>query len=568
MTLTSRARRTTTVCVLRYDFGMRRQWIPLLVAGLLAVSVPAGSEDTQTSDVLWKIRREAQDRSQILSTLHVLTDVYGPRLTGSPNLKHAGEWALAQMTSWGLTSTKLEPWNFGHPGWLNERLTAHLVSPVTDALVGEVLAWTPSTNGVVRATAFQLVPPDRPTADSLAAYLDTVGAKVKGHAVLIGRPQKVSVIFNPAARRLDEDEARDRFDAVNPTPSPFANQRAQTSEGGRLTNNQINEQIDRFLVAQGAALRLNDAGRALGQIRAFNNRTFDVTKAVPTIVLRNEDFGRIARLVGDGRTVEIEAEIVNRSYPEGTTAFNTIGEIRGTDKADEVVMLGAHLDSWHAATGATDNAIGCAVILEAARILKAVGVTPRRTIRLALWSGEEQGLLGSKAYVAEHFGGFESPKPEYEKFAGYVNIDSGTGRVRGLTVFGPPEAAVAVREAVAPLADLGVAGAITTNSRRTGGTDSTSFNAAGLPGIGTTLDPIEYQSATWHTNLDTYERIVEEDVKKSAIVIATTVYALAMRDEALPRFTGDAMPKPDTPPESPEKKPATPTAPKPTTAAK
>jgi hypothetical protein len=553
---------------LRYDFGMRRQWIPLLVAGLLAVSVPAGSEDTQTSDVLWKIRREAQDRSQILSTLHVLTDVYGPRLTGSPNLKHAGEWALAQMTSWGLTSTKLEPWNFGHPGWLNERLTAHLVSPVTDALVGEVLAWTPSTNGVVRATAFQLVPPDRPTADSLAAYLDTVGAKVKGHAVLIGRPQKVSVIFNPAARRLDEDEARDRFDAVNPTPSPFANQRAQTSEGGRLTNNQINEQIDRFLVAQGAALRLNDAGRALGQIRAFNNRTFDVTKAVPTIVLRNEDFGRIARLVGDGRTVEIEAEIVNRSYPEGTTAFNTIGEIRGTDKADEVVMLGAHLDSWHAATGATDNAIGCAVILEAARILKAVGVTPRRTIRLALWSGEEQGLLGSKAYVAEHFGGFESPKPEYEKFAGYVNIDSGTGRVRGLTVFGPPEAAAAVREAVSPLADLGVAGAITTNSRRTGGTDSTSFNAAGLPGIGTTLDPIEYQSATWHTNLDTYERIVEDDVKKSAIVIATTVYALAMRDDALPRFTKEAMPKPDPPPESLETKPVTPATPKPTTAAR
>ena len=547
---------------------MRRQWIPLVVAGLLAVSVPAGSEDTQTSDVLWKIRREAQDRSQILSTLHVLTDVYGPRLTGSPNLKHAGEWAIAQMTSWGLTNTKLEPWNFGHPGWLNERLTAHLVSPATDALVGEVLAWTPSTNGVVRAAAFQLVPPDRPTADSLAAYLDTVGAKVKGQAVLIGRPQKVSVIFNPAARRLDEDEARDRFDAVNPTPSPFANQRAQTPDGGRLTTNQINEQIDRFLVAQGAALRLNDAGRALGQIRAFNNRTFDAAKAVPTIVLRNEDFGRISRLVADGRTVEIEVEIVNRSYPEGTTAFNTIGEIRGTDKADEVVMLGAHLDSWHAATGATDNAIGCAVILEAARILRAVGVTPRRTIRVALWSGEEQGLLGSKAYVAEHFGGFESPTPEYEKLAGYVNIDSGTGRVRGLTVFGPPEAAAAVREAVAPLADLGVAGAITTNSRRTGGTDSTSFNAAGLPGIGTTLDPIEYQSATWHTNLDTYERIVEEDVKKSAIVIATTVYALAMRNEALPRFTRDAMPKPDAPPESPETKPATPAAPKPTTAAK
>ncbi len=550
---------------------MRTRFVPLLVVGLLTVSHPAGSQgnDNAGSDVIWKIRREALERSQILSTLHVLTDVYGPRLTGSPNLKQAGEWAVAQMSSWGLSNTKLEPWDFGHPGWLNERFTAHLVAPVKDALVGEVLAWTPSTNGVVRASAFQLDPPSRPTAESLTAYLDGVGDKVKGRAVLVGLPQKVGVNFNPAAKRLDDDEARDRFDAVNPTPSPFANQRSPTPEAGRLTNNQINEQIDRFLVAHGAALRLNDARRGLGQIRAFNNRTFDVAKAVPTIVLRNEDFGRISRLAADGRTVELEVEIVNRSFPEGATAFNTIGEISGTDKAEEVVMLGAHLDSWHAATGATDNAIGCAIVLEAVRILKAVGITPRRTIRVALWSGEEQGLLGSKAYVAAHFGTFESPKPEFQKFAGYVNIDSGTGRVRGLTVFGPPEAAAVIREAVAPLTDLGVAGATTTSSRRTGGTDSTSFNAAGLPGIGTTLDPIEYQSATWHTNLDTYERIVEEDVKKSAVVVATTVYALAMRDEALPRFTKEAMPKPDTPPASPDAKPTpSPAAPKPTAAAK
>jgi carboxypeptidase Q len=322
---------------------MRKRFVPLLVVGLLAVSFPARSEDEPASDVVWKIRREAAERSQILSTLHVLTDVYGPRLTGSPNLKQAGEWVVQQMTSWGLSNATLEAWDFGHPGWLNERFTAHLVSPVRDALVGEVLAWTPSTNGVVRAAAFQLAPPDRPSAESLATYLDSVSDKVKGRAVLIGMPQKVGVVFNPAAKRLDEDEARDRFDAVNPTPSPFANQRPPTPEAGRLTTNQLNEQIDRFLVSHGAALRLNDAGRALGQIRAFNNRTFDVTKAVPTIVLRNEDFGRISRLVADGRTVELEVEIVNHSYPDGTTAFNTVGEIPGSDKADEVVMLGAHL---------------------------------------------------------------------------------------------------------------------------------------------------------------------------------------------------------------------------------
>ena len=212
-------------------------------------------------------------------------------------------------------------------------------------------------------------------------------------------------------------------------------------------------------------------------------------------------------------------------------------------------MLGAHLDSWHAATGATDNAIGCAIMMEAARILKALDVKPRRTIRVALWSGEEKGPLGSKAYVAEHFGSFEAPKPDFDHFDGYINIDSGTGRVRGLTIFGPPAAADVIRAAVTPLADLGIAGAVSTKSRRTGGTDSTSFNAAGLPGIGSAQDPIEYQSDTWHTNLDTYERIIEDDVQKNAIIVATTVYDLAMRDDALPRFPKDGMPaaEPETP---------------------
>jgi Zn-dependent M28 family amino/carboxypeptidase len=229
-------------------------------------------------------------------------------------------------------------------------------------------------------------------------------------------------------------------------------------------------------------------------------------------------------------------------YLEGRTSYNVIAEIPGTDKADEVVMLGGHLDSWHAATGATDNAIGCAVMMEAARILSAVGAAPRRTIRVALWTGEEQGLLGSQAYVKAHFGTVEDPKPGFAKFGGYFNIDSGTGRARYMTVFGPPEAGAILRDALASFQDLGVMGATTTRSRQRGGTDHTSFNEAGLPGIGISQDPIQYQSHTWHTNLDTYERIVEEDVKKSAIVIAAAVYQVAMRSELLPRLTGDQMP--------------------------
>jgi Zn-dependent M28 family amino/carboxypeptidase len=265
---------------------------------------------------------------------------------------------------------------------------------------------------------------------------------------------------------------------------------------------------------------------------------------VPTLVLRNEDYGRISRILADGTPVRLEFTIVNRSYPEGRTSYNAIAEIPGTDKKEEVVMLGGHLDSWHSATGATDNAIGCAVMMEAARILKAIGVQPRRTIRVALWGGEEQGLLGSKAYVKEHFGTAENPRPEFATFAGYFNVDSGTGRIRGASVFGPDEAAAVLREAFAPFADLGVMGASATRSRRSGGTDSTSFNEAGLPGIGLSQDPIEYGSYTWHTNLDTYERIVEEDVQKSAIAIAAAVYHLAMREAMLPRFSKEEMPAP------------------------
>jgi Zn-dependent M28 family amino/carboxypeptidase len=227
--------------------------------------------------------------------------------------------------------------------------------------------------------------------------------------------------------------------------------------------------------------------------------------------------------------------------------YNAIAEIPGTDKADEVVMLGGHLDSWHAATGATDNAIGCAVMMEAARILRAIGARPRRTIRVALWGGEEQGLLGSKAYVREHFGTAEDPKPEFHKFNGYFNVDSGTGRIRSASVFGPPEAATVLREIFKPFEDLGMMGARATTGRRSGGTDSTSFNEAGLPGIGLSQDPIQYQTYTWHTNLDTYERIVEEDVKKSAASIASAVYHLAMRDEMLPRFSKENMPARPTP---------------------
>jgi len=536
----------------------RRRLAIALIATLLFLPLVAQSQSDQ--DLLERIRREEATNSQIMKTMHMLTDVYGPRLTGSPNHKAAAEWAIKQMTAWGLSNAHLEPWDFGHVGWLNERFTGHIISPVKDVLTCEVLSWTPSTRGPVTAKAYQLTLPDRPTQDQLNAFFESQKTNVGGKIVMAGRHIIVPVNLNPPPKRITDEQAEQRFGpnarpgAGFPQASPTATPAPGTPRP--LNARQIDEQLDTFLKTNGALIRVNDAGREFRQIRAFNNRTYDVDRVLPTVVMSNEDYGRITRILADGTDVTLEFNILNHVYPEGKTSYNTVAEIPGSDKADEVIMMGGHLDSWHAATGATDNAIGCAIMMEAMRILKTLNVKPRRTIRVALWSGEEEGLLGSQAYVKEHFGSFENPKPGYEKFGGYFNIDSGTGRVRGAGVFGPAGAADIMRKLLEPFKEDGVVGATASRSRNLGGSDNTSFNQAGLPGIGMGQDPIEYQSNTWHTNLDTYERILEDDVKKDAVEVAWCAYQLAMRDDLLPRFAKADMPAPPPTP-TPEPTPRT-----------
>ncbi len=514
-----------------------------VTAFALVAFVSLSAQERIDHDTYWKIRQEATTHSQILRTVHVLTDRYGPRPTGSPILKAAGECAIIHLETGGVPNGRMEPWDWGNPGWLNERLAAHIISPVKDHLVAEALAWTPGTNGPLRASAVQITLPVRPTKDELAAHLDALRGTVRGKIVFVGAHQQVSVTFNDMPERREDREVLQVLSAppaaARGTPPPA--QKPTIPDRQPLSNNQINAQLYEFLIQAGARVRVNDAGRDHGQIRAFANNTYDPGRAIPTVVLRNEDYGRISRLLADAENVELEFDIVNRLYPEGRTSYNAIAEIPGT--TDEVVMLGGHLDSWHAATGATDNAIGCAVAMEAMRILKAIRIAPRRTIRLALWSGEEQGMRGSRAYVREHFGTFEEPKAAYSRLSAYVNIDSGTGRVRSMTVFGPTAAAAALGETLAPFKDLGVLGANSSRSRQSASSDHSSFSEAGLPGINALQDPIEYDNYTWHSNLDTYERIVEEDVIKSAIVLAATVYHLATRDEMMPRFSNSDMPK-------------------------
>jgi carboxypeptidase Q len=515
-----------------------------------AATLPFAAEEHINTDLNARIRDEGMNKSQVMRTLHFLADVYGPRVTGSPSLKAAGEWAVKTMEGWGMKNARLEPWAFGHPGWVNELAWGAITAPVKDTLVLEVLAWTPGTRGPVKGHAVNIVIPEQPTPEELAAYFAGVKDRVKGAVVLVGPRRAVPVNITPPAKRRADEEVKAQYDPNNPNYGRGrGGQRGggrgqQTPKPGAIPARELGPKIDQFLVEAGALVRVNDAGREHGQIVAFNNSTYDIAQAIPTVVVRNEDYGRIARILADGTPVELEFNIVNKVYPEGRTAYNTIAEIPGSDKADEVVMLGGHLDSWHSATGATDNAIGCAIMMEAARILKTLGVEPRRTIRVALWSGEEEGLLGSLAYVKEHFGSFESQKPEWSKLVAYLNIDTGTGQLRGASVFGPRPAADAMREILIPFQDLGVYGAAPSTSRTVGGTDSTSFSNAGLPGIGFQQDPIEYNSHTHHTNLDTYERVIEDDVKKAAVIVASAIYHLAMRDEMLPRFAPADMPPP------------------------
>jgi carboxypeptidase Q len=501
------------------------------------------------------VRVEALEHSQILRILHILTDRYGPRVTGTPNHEKAAKWAVSQMTEWGLKNGHLEPWDFGHPGWLNESATARIVAPIRADVKFEVVAWTPSTKGKVKGSVIEVslppwepIPELGPSKAEFAQWIAATKDKVRGKIVMIGKAAVLPVEFAPPVKRLPEVRAKAEFDPEKPVVVDRSAESDQLKRfveltRTRLTLNQMSEQIDTMLLQGGAVARVDDAARRDGIIMAQGNRRFDVTAAVPTIVLRNEDYGRIERLLADGDGVKMELDIVNQNYPSGRTSYTAIAEIPGSNKSDEVVMLGGHLDSWPSATGATDNAIGCAVMMEAARLIQSVGLKPRRTIRVALWSGEEGGILGSQAYVKAHFGTAENPKPEWFKLDAYFNMDGGTGRIRGLRVFGPTEAAAVLSTVLARFADFGVTGAVANSSRFLGGSDHAAFSSAGLPSINTSQDAIDYVM-TRHTNLDTYERIVPHDVKKAAAIIAAQVWHLANRDETLPRFTKEAMPPP------------------------
>lgn len=535
---------------------------------------PAPTQDQVNAQVREYAKPE---NSKVMWIMHELTDVHGPRLTGGPELLGAQNWVMQTESSWGMVNTHLESFPFvpermhqAVPGWDNLLLQANAISPFHAQLVVRSLHWTPGTHGPVTAPAVLIpeppglaftggrgaTPPPMPTQAELDAWFAQYAPKVKDKIVLVGDYQVIPLDFTPPALRrsdtswdcmtgtLAADSAacqalpqrRFRGNFTPPKPDPT-----------RLTRQQVSAQLDAFLLKNGVKVRINNANKAHGVIVAYNNPSYDVATAVPTVVMQSDSYGRISRLLADNIPVTLRFNIENTTYPQGKVTHNVVGEIPGGDLKDQVVMLGGHLDSWNNATGATDNAAGSAMMMEAARILLAMHVHPRRTIRVALWSGEEEGLLGSLAYVDQHFGTAEHPKPAFKNLVAYLNIDDGTSKPRAASVFGPPEAAAFFRQTLASFRDWGFMGAVANTSRRTGGTDSTSFNQAGLPGVNFEQDPIEYQPYSWHTNLDTYERLSPEDLREGAAEIAAMAYALANAPEQLPRFDAASMPKPPNP---------------------
>jgi carboxypeptidase Q len=513
------------------------------LAGMLAFA-PLGAQQVQDRidhEAIYKIKDEGFARSQVMNIASWLTDVYGPRLTNSPGFRRAGDWAVKEMTSWGLANVKLEPFvtptgPFGR-GWTNDLFLMQATTPGGSFPVqGMSTAWTAGTNGQVKGEAVYAI---IETPEDLARFK----GQLKGKFVLTTAMREVPALWTPIARRFDEQELKNmqtESDAAarGGRGGGRAGGPGRGPGAGRGGTPNFAAQRTQFFKDEGVLGLITSATRSdAGNILLGGNsanRPANVTDlGLPQIVIAIEHYGRIVRTLEKKQPVTIEANIVN-TFHDDTSSFNVVADIPGSDKADEIVMLGAHFDSWHGGTGATDNASGSAVMMEAMRILKQSGVRLRRTVRLGLWGGEEQGLLGSRAYVTQHFADRATMalKPAHGKLSAYFNMDNGTGAFRGIYLQGNEAVAPIFEEWMKPFHNLGMS---TLTIRDTGSTDHAAFDAVGLPGFQFIQDPIEYSSRSHHTTADTFERLQEEDLRKNAVIVASFVYHAANRDALLPR---------------------------------
>jgi hypothetical protein len=516
-----------------------RRWLAVWLPLAAAISPLHAAEEAVDLPAITRIREEGFGNSKVMETAERLTDVLGPRLTGSPKLKEANEWARQQLTTWGLANARLEPWGPFGRGWTMERAVVQMVAPVRTPLIAYPKAWTPGTSGPVRGKLVRATLRDKDD-------LEKQKGKLAGTIVMLNPARILSAPDRPLFRRYSDDELSDlaQFQATERPPFNLE-ERAQRSR--------FQKTLREFLAAEKVLATVEPSERDGGVVRVGGggSRRVGEETGPPALVMAAEHYNRLSRLMEDKQEVELEIDVQATFHDADAMAYNTVAEIPGTDKADEVVMLGAHLDSWHAGTGATDNAAGCAVVMEAVRILKALGVKPRRTIRVALWTGEEQGLLGSRAYVQEHLASRPVPqdpderelgawrargpitvKPPHAKFSAYFNLDNGTGKVRGIYTQRNASALPIFQAWLEPLKDLGMD---TVTNRSTFGTDHLAFDGVGLPGFQFIQDQADYSTRTHHTNMDVFDRLQKDDLMQASVVMASFVYGAAMRETPFPR---------------------------------
>lgn len=560
----------------------------LLLGAALLLVAPLQAQ-TPDPTIIEKIKDEGMNRSQVMQTLSYLTDVIGPRLTASPSMKRANEWTRDKMTSWGMQNAHLEAWGPFGRGWELQRFSAQVIEPQDIPLIAYPKAWSPGLKAPITADVVYV---DAKSESDLAKYK----GQLKGAIVLSGPERPVPAHFTAPGTRYTDAQLAEMEKAERPRgrgqggpprdgagmPEEMRRRMEEFRAQARFASRRL-----QFLMEEGAAVIL-DAGRSGDGGTLFvqsatvpappppasngnantapaNRGGFqrgpspwdkNAPKTLPQVTVSVEQYNRMVRMIQQGVKLKMRLELNVKFTDKDLMGYNTVAEIPGSDLKDQVVMAGAHMDSWHSGTGATDNAAGCAVVMEAARILKALYVQPRRTIRVALWSGEEEGLFGSRAYVAQHFGSYAAPtagggpgggfgvgggprgelqkKPEYDKISGYFNLDNGTGKIRGVYLQGNEKVGPIFREWLAPFKEMG-ASTITINN--TGGTDHQSFDAVGVPGFQFIQDEVEYETRTHHSNQDVYDRIQADDMKQAAVIMATFLYNTAMRDDALPRKT-------------------------------
>ena len=566
----------SVACCRGHPAKMQLSMIPSFRSAIATIiAAGAGFASAQVPDpaVVAKIKAEGLDHSQVATTLSYLTDVIGPRLTGSPSMKRANEWTRDTMAKWGLSNAHLEAWGPFGRGWVLDRFQAQVSSPQCIPLIAFPKAWCPGVNDL-RGVGVVLV--DVKTEEELNA----LKGKLHGKIVLNGGTRDVAARFTPQGTRYTDEQLAAMASAAAPAPGGGQNRRAGGAQPAGLSA----AVKLRFFVAEGAAAVLDcgnqgDDGTIFVQSAAVPTPApapgappatpgggrrgpsawdANAPATVPQVVVSVEQYNRMVRMIRFGESLKMDLDLKVHFTSNDLMAYNTVAELPGTDKADEVVMVGGHMDSWHSGTGATDNGAGLVVAMEAVRILKATGLTPRRTIRVALWSGEEEGLFGSRAYVAQHFGEREPApvgstpttpagpggvsagapprkfikKPEFDKISAYFNLDNGTGKIRGIYQQGNAAVGPIFGDWLKPIADMG---ATTLTIRNTGSTDHVSFDGIGIPGFQFIQDTIEYGVRTHHSNQDVYDRIQIDDLKQAAVIMATFLYQTGMRDELLPR---------------------------------